>query len=121
MLSQSLRGLIAHGIDPKRIPAPTAEQRDQMRPSAVRTVKAELLLKAISEKEGIEVSDEELDTAIAKRAEQLGLSADYLKDQLEQEKMLEDFRASLVQDKCYEFIKSNAELIEELPPEESEA
>ena len=93
-LEQSMRNLAAHGIDPKRFPAPTQAQRDQVRPSAVRTVKAGLILKAVCEQENIEVSDEELQAGIAERAEQMGLSVDYLKDQLEEGKMLGELRGN---------------------------
>ncbi|MGB6063345.1 MAG: trigger factor [Desulfomonilaceae bacterium] len=115
-LEQSRRNLAAHGIDPKRFPAPTQAQRDQVRPSAVRTVKAGLILKAICEQEKIEVSDEELQAGIAERAEQMGLSVDYLKDQLEEGKMLEELRETLLQEKVYKFIQEHAEVTEEEPP-----
>ncbi len=100
-LNQSMQNLVMHGIDPKRLPAPTEAQRSQMKPAAIRTVKAGLILKAISEKESIAVSDEELDAAITERAEQMGMTKDYLRDNLEQNKMLEDLRASVLQEKVY--------------------
>ena len=115
-LEQSMRNLAAHGIDPKRFPAPTQAQRDHVRPSAVRTVKAGLILKAVCEQENIEVSDEELQAGIAERAEQMGLSADYLKDQLEEGKMLGELRETLLQEKVYKMIQENAEVTEEEPP-----
>jgi trigger factor len=115
-LEQSMRNLAAHGIDPKRFPAPTQAQRDHVRPSAVRTVKAGLILKAACEQEKIEVSDEELQAGIAERAEQMGLSVDYLKDQLEEGKMLGELRETLLQEKVYKMIQENAEVTEEEPP-----
>ncbi|MGO9569762.1 MAG: trigger factor [Desulfomonilaceae bacterium] len=115
-LEQSMRNLAAHGIDPKRFPAPTQAQRDQVRPSAVRTVKAGLILKAVCEQDNIEVSDEELQAGIAERAEQMGLSVDYLKDQLEEGKMLGELRESLLQEKVYKMIQEHAEVTEEEPP-----
>lgn len=115
-LEQSMRNLAAHGIDPKRFPAPTQAQRDHVRPSAVRTVKAGLILKAVCEQEKIEVSDEELQAGIAERAEQMGLSVDYLKDQLEEGKMLGELRETLLQEKVYKMIQENAEVTEEEPP-----
>lgn len=119
-LNQSMQNLVMHGIDPKRLPAPTEAQRSQMKPAAIRTVKAGLILKAVSEKEQIEASDEELNAAIAERAEQMGMTPDYLRDQLEQNKMLEDLRASVLQEKVYKFIQDNAEITEEEPPAEPE-
>ncbi len=115
-LENSMRNLAAHGIDPKRFPAPTQAQRDQVRPSAVRTVKAGLILKAVCEQEKIEVSEEELQAGIAERAEQMGLSVDYLKDQLEEGKMLGELRETLLQEKVYKMIREHAEVTEEEPP-----
>ncbi len=115
-LEQSMRNLAAHGIDPKRFPAPTQAQRDHVRPSAARTVKAGLILKAVCEQEKIEVSDEELQAGIAERAEQMGLSVDYLKDQLEEGKMLGELRETLLQEKVYKMLQENAEVTEEEPP-----
>jgi len=47
---------------------------------------------------------------------QIGLSADYLKDQLESNNMLEELRATLLQDKVYKLIEEAAEVTEEEPP-----
>jgi trigger factor len=80
-----------------------------------------LILKAIGDKEGIEVTDEDVDAALAERAEAMDVSTDYLKDQLETGKMMDEFRASVLQDKIYKFIKDNAEITEEpAPPEKAE-
>ena len=116
ILNQSLQSLAAHGIDPKRLPAPSEAQRAQMRPAAVRTVKGGLVLKAIADQENVEVTDEELQAGIETRAADIGLSADYLKDQLESNNMLEELRASLRQDKVYKLIEEHAEITEEEPP-----
>lgn len=119
-LNQSIQGLAARGIDPKRLPVPSEAQRAQIRPSALRTVKAGLMLKAIAEQEKIEVSDEQLQAGIEERAGQIGLSADYLKDQLESNNMLEELRATLLQDKVYKIIEEAAEISEEEPPAAAE-
>ncbi|HMK37049.1 MAG TPA: trigger factor [Desulfomonilaceae bacterium] len=119
-LNQSMQNLAMHGIDLKRLPAPTETQRAQMKPAAIRAVKAGLILKAVGEKEAIEVSDDELSAAITERAQQFGMSEDYLRDQLEQGSMLDDLRASVLQDKIYKFIQDNAEIREEEPPSEAE-
>jgi trigger factor len=91
-----------------------------MRPAAVRTVKGGLVLKAIADQENVEVTDEELQAGIETRAADIGLSADYLKDQLESNNMLEELRASLRQDKVYKLIEEHAEITEEEPPAAAE-
>jgi trigger factor len=118
-LERTIQSMAAHGIDPKRMPAPTEAQRTQMRPGAVRTVKAGLVLKAIGEQEQIDINDEEMITGIEERAKQLGLTVDYLKEQLERNDMLEDMKSSLLQDKIYKFIEENANIVEEEPSAET--
>jgi trigger factor len=118
-LDRTIQSMAAHGIDPKRMPAPTEAQRTQMRPGAIRTVKAGLVLKAIGEQEHIEISDEEMNAGVEERAKQLGLTADFLKEQLERNDMLEDMKSSLLQDKIYKFIEENGNIVEEAPSAET--
>ena len=120
IMNRSMRNLAAQGIDPRRLPAPTDAQRDRVRPGAERTVKAALILKAISDKEKVEVSEEEVQAEIEKKAKQMGVSSDYLKDQLEENNMLEDVRAQVLEDKTYELIQKQAEISEQEPPVEEE-
>ncbi len=121
VLRKSMERLVMQGIDPKRLPMPTQEQRDRLRPAAIRTVKAFHLLSTIGKQEGAEISDEEVEAEISKRAKTLGVSADHLKDQLEENNMLEDMREALRHEKTYKFIEEHAEISQEkrLPEEES--
>ncbi len=118
-LDRSLQSLAAQGIDPKRIPAPTEAQRSQMKPAATRTVKAGLILKAIGEQENIEINDEELNSGVEDRAKQLGMTGDFLREQLERNNMLDEMKSSLLQDKIYKFIEDNGNIVEEEPPAET--
>jgi trigger factor len=121
IMNRSMQNLAAQGIDPRRLPAPTDAQRDRVRPGAERSVKAALILKAIGEKEGLEVSEEEVQAEIEEKAKQMGVSPDYLKDQLEENNMLEDVRAQALEDKTYELIQKQAEISEQEPPSEEQA
>lgn len=120
LLNQTIQNLVAHGLDPRKLPAPSDAQRNQVRPSAERVVRSGLLLRSIAEKEALEISDEELQAGIAERAEQIGMSVDYLRDQLEANKMTEELRASLLQEKVFKFIQDKAEITEEAAPEPQE-
>jgi len=115
-IGQTMRRLAAQGIDPKRLPPPSQEQHDQMRPEALRNVKAGLILQAVGEQENVKVSDEELEEGIKERAELIGLSPDLLKDRWEENNMLEEFRASLIEAKIYKLIEADAEITEEEAP-----
>lgn len=118
---QSMRSLAAQGIDMKKLPPPTDAHRDQMRPQALKMVKAGLILHAIGKQEQIEVSDQELDDGIKERAESIGLSPDLLKDRWTEGNMLEEFRASLVEDKIYAMIQTHAEITEQGAPENDDS
>ncbi len=121
IMNRSMQNLAAQGIDPRRLPAPTDAQRERVRPGAERTVKAALILKAISEKAEIEASEEEVQAEIEEKAKQMGVSSDYLKDQLEKNNMLEDVRAQVLEDKTYKLIQEQAEISEQEPPSEEQA
>jgi trigger factor len=116
VLNQSLQSLVAAGVDARKLPAPSEAQRDHIRPSAIKTVKGGLLLKAISEQEQLEITDEEFQAGMEERAQQLGVSPDFLKDEFEKGNITGDFRATLLQDKVYKFLQEQAEITEEEPP-----
>ena len=48
----------------------------------------------------------------------MGVTADYLQDQFEKSNMIEDFRATLLQEKVYTFLQEHAVITEEDPPAE---
>jgi trigger factor len=116
ILDRTRQSFVNMGLDPSRLPTPGQAERDQVRPSATKTVKAGLILGEIAEIEETEVSDEDLEAAIEKRAEELGFSVDYLKDRLEEHNVLGDMRSSLRQQNVFDMIKDSAEIIEEEAP-----
>ncbi|MBM4325587.1 MAG: trigger factor [Deltaproteobacteria bacterium] len=120
MLDDTRRGLARLGINPDRIPPPTQEHRDEARPIALRDVKAALILKEIADKEGITVSDEDLDEGIRQRAERIGASFDYFKDMLENQDMLPSLRSGLLQEKVLAMIQEHATITEQEAPADEE-
>ena len=114
ILDRTRQSFVNMGLDPSRLPTPGQAERDQVRPSATKTVKAGLILDENAQEEKIEVSDKNLQAAIEKRAQELGLSIDYLKDQLEEHNILGDMRSSLRQQKIFDMIKDSADISEEL-------
>lgn len=106
------QNLALQGIDMKNFPMPDKAQRDSIRPRAEQQVKAALVLKAISEKEGILVSQEDIDAEIARRSKMIGWSPDFFRDQLEENARMEDFTSSILEDKIYLFIEQQADVTE---------
>jgi trigger factor len=120
VLDDTRRGLARLGINPDRVPPPTQEHRDQVRPTALRDVKAALILREIADKEGITVSDEDLDEGIRQRAERVGASFDYFKDMLEKQDMLPSLRSGVLQEKVLTMIQDHATITEQEAPADEE-
>ncbi len=107
--------LVGMGMDPEEVPAPTAEQREQARPHAERTVKAALIFRAILDKEQIQISDEDAQKEIERRAHLLEVSPDHYKDLFERDDKLDDVRFTLRERRVFDLIIDNAEITEEQP------
>jgi trigger factor len=119
-VNQTRQTLVRYGVDPKAVPPPTGEHRDRLRPGAERSVKAGLIIKAVAEQEGIEITEEEVEAHLKERAESTGVSVDHLKDELREHNLMAELRASLLQEKTFSFLKDHAEISEEEPPPEEE-
>ncbi len=104
--------LARQGIDMKRFPMPDKAQRDSIKPRALEQVKAGLIIKAIGEKEEIQVSGDEINSELEKRAKIFGWTPDFLKDQLEENQTMDNFTSSLLEDKIYSFIESQSDITE---------
>lgn len=113
MLANSLQRLAAQGIDPKRLPMPGQAQRDQLRPEALRGVKAAVMVAAIGRQEGITISEERVQQAIEEKAALFDMTPDYFKERLEEAGSLDDFKEGLLEEDVYKFLEANAEITEE--------
>lgn len=85
------------------------ELREQFRPNADKFVKADLVLEAISEKEGIEATEEELDKELEDFAKSYNQDADKFKASLKA-KDLEYIKKGIIKRKTVEFLAKEAKL-----------
>jgi trigger factor len=69
-VEQSLRGMVAEGLDPKSIKLDWEKVKETQREKALREVKASLLLSRISEREAIAALRDEVDREVEKIARQ---------------------------------------------------
>jgi trigger factor len=113
ILRDIIQNQAAQGIDPNRIPMPSLEQRNQVRPVATRVVKVGTLLLSISERENITVAEDELQAEIEERSKSLGVAPDMLRSRLTEHDMLDDFQSRLLQDKVFKFILNEAEITDQ--------
>jgi len=123
MIEESVRRYESMGIDPKKMRLTAESRREQVRPSAVRGVKGSLILKAVADQEGLEISKEELRKGISERLAALGVDTELPEMELDNlnEDEWADFRGSLMEKKVFELIEDNADVTVEEPPAEAEA
>ena len=77
----------------------------------------------------MEVSSEEIDAEVEKRAALIGVPVDFLRDHMENNNMMENFSYSILEDKVYNLIEERANVTEtayvepekEAPPKEVES
>jgi trigger factor len=81
-----------------------AEFIDQMRGGAARAVLADLALRAVVVQEGIEASDEELETEIARLAERTGEKVQKVRRDLDRRGLLEAVRSDIARGKALQFV-----------------
>ena len=77
---------------------------EDFRPEAIKRVKRSLILEAIGKKEGIAVSDVEVDAEIRRAANEQGRDFAEVKHHLKHEGGYESLRASMAQDKALELV-----------------
>jgi trigger factor len=85
----------------------------ELRVDAVRAVKADLALRALADAEGIEVSDEELETAIVASAERLGVKPAALRTQMDRNGRTGAVRSEQRKAKALDWLLDNIELVDD--------
>jgi len=75
---------------------------------AERLIRNELVLDAVVRAEGLEVSDEELEKEIERRADMLGLKPETLRSAIEEREGLEDLRVDLLREKALRLLGEHA-------------
>ncbi len=86
---------------------------DELRTGALQGVKSDLALRALVEQEHIELTDEELDAELATMGERLEMSADQVREQLEQGGRLSAVRSDRRKAKALRWLLDNVELVDE--------
>ena len=78
--------------------------------AAERQVRLRLILQAVADKEGIEVTDKELEREMTMLAYAYSMQPDELKKRMKENNQIEDLRGDVICRKVVEFIKENAEI-----------
>ncbi len=86
---------------------------DELRAGALQGVKSDLALRALVDQEHIELTDEELDAELATMGERLEMSADQVREQLEQGGRLSAVRSDRRKAKAMRWLLDNVGLVDE--------
>jgi trigger factor len=86
---------------------------DELRGSALESVKIDLALRTVVEEEGIEVTDEELDEELAVIGERVDMEVGKVREQLEQAGRLAAVRSDRRKAKAMRWLVDNVELVDE--------
>lgn len=102
------RRLMDQGVDPRQGAIDWNQFREQQQDPAVATVKSVLILDEIAKREGLEVSEEELDADISGYAARSGRTLAEVKAQLAQQDQLDQIRTGLLREKAVSYAMSRA-------------
>jgi trigger factor len=105
--------LALQGVDPRNAGIDWREFRDAQRDEAVNNAKAEVLLREIMAREGVEVRDEEVEAEITRIAERRQRPRESVRARLQKDGEIESLRARIREDKTLDLLKANARLIVE--------
>jgi trigger factor len=107
-LQNYARFLASQGVDVEKAELDWNKISEDFRPEAVKRVKRGLILEAIAKKEGIEVSDVEVDAEIRRAANENGRDFAEVKHRLRHDSGYEALRASLGQEKALALVLKEA-------------
>jgi len=102
--------LARQGIDVNKTSIDWKKVFEKERPRAEQAVRRSLVLDAIARQEGLEVTEEELETEFQKLAEGMNKSSAAVRAQFEKDKRTQGFREHLRQNKALDFIYRNANI-----------
>jgi len=114
------RRLAQQGITPEAAGIDLDEWRKSNVSTAEDRVRASLLLNAVAAKEGIAVSDEELDEGYQKVAKQMGQDKELIKALYQKNNMVDGFKEQLLEEKILKVIRDHATFVSK-PPESTDS
>jgi trigger factor len=101
-----VRSLFEQGVDPRQAGIDWEAFRNDQRETAVDAVKATLVLDEVARREGLSVSDEDLDREVSGFAERTGRTPAAVRAQLEKDQDLERVRSGMRRERSVEFLLS---------------
>ncbi|RMA93032.1 trigger factor [Hydrogenothermus marinus] len=118
LLQNYMRQLEQFGVKPNQDMLMAAAQG--LEATAIKNVKLAFILNKIADKEGIEVTDEELNQEIEKMAQEYQISPQQMKQIIEEQGALAGIKYNLLRDKVLDLLKEKVKIVE-MTKEEYEA
>jgi len=108
--SRRMRGMMAQGLDPRRMEVDWQRLRESGRDAAAQEARLYLLLDRIASAENIAASDEELSAEIGRMAAGSRQTPEALRARLTKEGRLDSLRGAIRSEKVVDFLLSHARL-----------
>ncbi len=109
-LERRVRGLMAQGLDPRRMEVDWQKLRESGRDAAAQEARLFLLLDRIASAENLTASDDELSAEIERMADSSRQTPDALRARLTKEGRLDSLRSAIRSEKVVDFLLSHARL-----------
>lgn len=103
------------GVPESDVEAHIDELRTSAKEQVTRDLKLAFILEKVAEQLGVEVTDEEVNTEIARMARQYNRRFDRVRDELQSQGLLSQLADQIKQDKCITQLLSDAEISEGAP------
>lgn len=91
-------------------PAELEQARQQLRPRAERQIKRHLIIEHLTEREGLEATDEEVDERVEEIAGAEGMEPGQVRRQLAREDQMESLRRQVAAEKVFDFLKEQSSI-----------
>lgn len=111
MVREARRRLVVHGMREEETKALTAQMRERYRDSAVRSVRSSLILQAIAEKEGLEVTEEILRKSMERIARETGRDLSQVEKIYQRPEAMESLKESVREELTLDFLKQGAKMV----------
>ena len=119
-MQRLVRDLSRQGINPQRLDVDWSKIQENQRRQAVRDVKGSLILNYVSEKEKIDVSDDDVEAEIDRLAAQMNGPRQRVKEALEKDSGMARLRNQILNKKTLDFLRQHAVIQTALPKETKE-
>ena len=103
-----MRDLARQGINPQRLDVDWGRIREDQQQQAVRDVKGSLILEHVSEKENIDVTNEEIDAEIEKIAAETKRPLEKVREVLTRDDGLDRLKTQIRNKKTLDFLQERA-------------